>query len=479
MDEIVFLCMEFFEAKGAKFIVNSGKAVQVTYKNDNDWYWYSEYPYKLHHSQKWRSEDFFSEITKLKEHKRLWGLYCDSEMTYLLKTDDKSCYQIKVCTQDLDYHSADVKNFLDNYKILKIKSPMATRKSNIIDEVVKQSKDKNRILFITNRVSLSKDIAAKYSKYGVKHYQSSQINDHYDQAYSAGDSLVVQFDSLYKYNCEDFDVVILDEVSSLILYMTDTYEGKEKIYIKNINKFYSLRDKQFVISDAFIINFPFEGKTLGIYNEFRESLNVTEYQDLKIFNFKIQQVLKNGLISISSNEKRFLVTLETKFKAKGLKVLMLNGDTSVADKEKIYKLLEKKTIPYDVIMYSPTLTVGVSIFIEIKHHFHYDNSGTISVVDSIQMTRRVRNAKDLHFYIKGRSSYKTSSISKIERNLFNFKMYNEFGVCFGVTAPGKMLAEFKRTENILENSHKYAFRELLMLQFKKVKINSAKVEIKL
>jgi len=460
--------MSFFEAKGATFIENSGKAVQVTYKDEDTWYWYSSYPYKLHNRQKWKSIDAFSEITKLKEHKKLWGEYCDNEMNKLLSFDDENCYQIKVCTQDLDYHTKEVTDFLNNYKILKIKSPMATRKSNIIEETMRQAQDK-RILFITNRVSLSLDIASKYAQYGLKHYQ--------DKDYNAGDSLVVQFDSLFYYNADDFDIIILDEVSSLILYMTETYEGKEKRFSKNLTTFLSLKDKQFLISDAFIINFPFEGKTLGIYNTFREKLKVVEYVDLNIFNFKILQVLKEGLISVSSNEKRFLIQLQKKLESQGKKVLMLNGDTK--NKDEIYKLLVKKHIPFDAILYSPTLTVGVSIFTEINHHFHYDNSGTISVVDSIQMTRRVRNAKNLHYYIKGRASYKTTNIKNIERNLIYFKMINEFGVCFGVTNTGKMLAEFKKTKNILLNSHKYSFRNLLLYQFESVEINSTIKEIRL
>jgi len=472
MDEIIYLCMAYFEAKGAKFISNSGNAVSVEFNGESDWYWFSNYPYKLHSKNKWQSLDCFSEITKLKEHKKLWAMYCNEEMSELLKTDDKSCYQIKVNTQDLTRHPEDVKNFLENYKILKIKSPMATRKSNIIDETIKQCNNlQKRVLFITNRVSLSLDIADKYALYGLKHYQS---ND-----YFINDSLVVQFDSLYKYSEKDFDVVILDEVSSLVLYMTDTYEGKEKRFSKNLNTFLSLKDKKFVISDAFVINFPFSGKTLGIYNEFRESLNVVEYADVNIFKFKIQQVLKEGLISVSSNEKRFLLQLQKKLQSQGKRVLMLNGDTAQNERVKIYEILKNKTIPYDAILYSPTLTVGVSIFTEIQHHFHYDNSGTISVIDSVQMTRRVRNAKDLHYFIKGRSSYRTTSMDNIERNLINFKMINEFGECFGVTNAGKMLAGFKQTKNILTNSHKYAFRELLKLQFKKVTQNNTTNEIKL
>ena len=466
MDNIIYLCMSYFEAKGANFITNTGKAVQVEYQNDNSWFWYSDYPYKLHHRDRWRSIDAFSEITKLKEHKKLWQIKCDQDMTDLLQSDEQEFYQIQVDTQDLTAHSKDVSCFLENYNILKVKSPMATRKSNIIEETIKQCNTQNKsVLFITNRVSLSHDIADKYAQYGLKHYQKRE--------YNKGDNLVVQFDSLFYYNPDDFDVVILDEVSSLILYMTDTYQGKEERFNDNLNTFSALKTKQFLILDAFIINFPFHGKTLGIYNKFREELQVIEYSDKPNFEAKIVRETGKGLISVSSNEKRFLTNLEAKLRKRGYKVLMLTGDTK--DKPRVYKTLEMRTIPYDAILYSPTLTVGVSIFAEIKHHFHYDNSGTISVIDSMQMTRRVRNAKELHYFIRGRASYKATDINNIERNLKEFRIMNEYGVTFGITNTGKMLAEFRMTKNILANSHKYAFRSLLLYQFKAVTYNNQRV----
>ena len=63
MDEIIYLCMSYFEVKGATFKSNRGKAVSVEFEDSNEWYWYSDYPYKLYHPQKWRNLDKFKEIT--------------------------------------------------------------------------------------------------------------------------------------------------------------------------------------------------------------------------------------------------------------------------------------------------------------------------------------------------------------------------------------------------------------------------------
>lgn len=461
MDEIIYQCLYYFERQKFTFIENNGSSVKVSKEDsegyiDNDYFWFPTTPYKMYHTDKWKIVDAFSEISKIPTHKKYWQIKCDLDLNELLSRDDKDNYQVQVNTQDLLPHTNEVTSFLDSYQFLKISSPMATRKSNIIEEVVSQAHSRGqRVLFITNRVSLSHDIADKYH---VEHYQT--------QNYRNG-SLVIQFDSLRKYlsnNGHDkFDVVILDEVTSLLLYMTSTYKGKEKIYNDNIKCFTELRSKKFVLADSFIIDFPFKGKTLGICNNFREKLHVTEYLDKNFFTEKIRAKSKHALISVSSNEKKFLLDVKEMLEKQDKRVLLLTADTE--NKEQIYTILEQSKIPYDAVLFSPTLTVGVSIMSNIEHHFHYDTSGTVSVIDSIQMTRRSRNAKNVHFFIRGRSSYKTTKIDVIRKVLKEPYRDIHLGEPVGLNHLGYFLSHIKQMRNILDNTHKYAFKALLGYQF--------------
>lgn len=453
--------MDYWEKKGVLFQKNTGKSVEVKYQSST-YLWYPDSPFKLYHKDRWKQIDNFKDISNTDTFVRLWGEKAERDMRELLSRDEKDLYQVVVNTQNLGRHINDVTNFFNNYDILKISSPMATRKSNIIDEVILQGHQKNlSILFITNRVSLSRDIQTKYKQYNIKHYQ--------DHEYNKCDSLVVQFDSLFYYNPDDFDIIILDEITTLLLYMTDYYEGKEKRYKKNINFFMSLQGKKIVLSDAFIIDNPFIGKELGIYNEFREVLNVTEYKDKWAFLNKIIRESQKGIISFSSNNKSLLVKMAEHLKKRDLKVLLLTGDTK--NKKEVYKLLKNTWTYYDAILYSPTLTVGVSILWDIKHHFHYDISGTVSVVDSIQMTRRSRNAKNVHYYVQGKKTYRATSLPSIERGMDIFKMINKYGIEFGITGAAKQLAIVKQMKAIFDNGHKYSFRALLKYQFKTVNNN--------
>jgi len=260
-----------------------------------------------------------------------------------------------------------------------------------------------------------------------------------------------------------------------MLYMSDTYEGKEDRFKKNLRSFYLLKDKKFVLSDAFLLKFPIEFEScLGILNEYRENIKIIEYLDKKNFIGKMIREARKAPISVSSNEKRFLLITEEKLRRRGLKCLMLNSET--IDKERVYKEFENNKMNYDVILYSPTLTVGVSIFSNISNHFHYDLSGTIDVISSIQMIRRVRNAKNIHYYIQGRSSFLPVDLKSIQRRLGDgFKVVNEFGESFGINKIGEILSKIRRIKNILTNSHKYAFRDLLKYQFEEVEFNRLKV----
>ena len=64
-----------------------------------------------------------------------------------------------------------------------------------------------RVLIITNRISVAQDFSNKYS---IKLYNKDK--------YNVGDSVVVQYDSLWKYNIKNFDIIIMDEFISLMLH---------------------------------------------------------------------------------------------------------------------------------------------------------------------------------------------------------------------------------------------------------------------
>jgi hypothetical protein len=276
-----------------------------------------------------------------------------------------------------------------------------------------------------------------------------------------------------------FDVVIIDEITSLLFYMCDPYKGKENEYIKNINIFLDLdRTKKIMLLDAFILHNPFETcidttRTLSIYNKYREELSLKQYKNKNDLMYKINFISNKESVSVSSNEKSFLLKLKKLLEKHGKKVLLLTGDSK--NKDEIIKKIQNfgdannpsnlKDLGYDVFLFSPVVTVGVSFYFDIVHHFHYDNSNSVDPINSIQMIRRVRNAKVIHYFIYGRIFYRSTNLEYIEKNLNGFKILNYRSDYLGVTHQGKRLAKIIYIRNILKNTHKYAFKKLMDYQF--------------
>jgi len=444
------IIVKILQSSGVKFEEN-GKC----FYKDKEYFWSPNSPYKIYDSEG-KSEDFYYRVKNSSNFKLAWKKKVKEELEELIEQDDKDLYQIHVNTQDLGSHSKEVSLFLSNYDMLKIASPMATRKSNVLQEVIAQSSKANlKCIFVTNRVSLSFDIA---SKYNIEHYQSTK---------NPTEHLVVQFDSLHHYNPKDFDIMIVDEISSLMSYISTKYNGKEGIHKLNVMKFLALGNfKKVVISDAFILDYPWENKKeLGIYNSFRETHDVFKYSHRTSFLNKIKiDISKNRNISISSNEKRFLIDVSEYLKENNISYILLTGDNK--NKDNVYKQLENKNLDVSVILYSPVLTVGVSIMKPVYSHFHYDVGGTTSAVDSIQQLRRVRNVENIHIFLKAKSAYNNTKLSKIERSLSEYISYNEYGEPIQISSIGKQYAKIKKINNILMNSSTYGLLTLIKYQFK-------------
>jgi len=472
-EEIIKICYYYLKKIGVDFKENIGNYTICEYNNEK-YKWTPNNPFKLYHKNKWEHLDFFKEISKVKTFKKAYQNKCADDLEEIFSIDDKELYNIVVDTPILGKHEKEVQHFLEKYNILKIQSAMATQKTNIIKECIKQSNAKNmKTLIITTKVSLANESYQKYKDLNFHIYNKN--------TYKGCSNLIVQFDSLYKYDIENFDIVIIDEITSLLLYITTPYKGKEDIYNININILLNLDlHSKIVLLDAFIIHNPFKGKTFSIYNKFRENLNVIEYTDKNNFISTINRYSNSNSLSVSSNEKKFLISLKYFLEKYNKKVLLLTGDTP--NKEGIIQNIQHikslSDIGYDVLLYSPVVTVGVSLFFNVDNHFHYDNSTSIDPVNSIQMIRRVRNAKNIHYYLQGKVSYKQSTTKKIQKSYIMkyFTMQNIRGDFIGFTRSGKKLLEILKIKNIFENTHKYSFRKLTTFQFSNVILNEIKKE---
>ena len=346
---------------------------------------------------------------------------------------------------------------------------MGTAKSKIIEEVLFKARKRGlRVLFLTNRKSLANDVWNKYD--GLKHYLGDDIEDN---KYEIGDDLVVQLDSLHKFSAKLFDVVIMDEAATTLAHLL-TLENHQTKIAKQV---FSFSKKKLVLADAFIFDDMvdiFGNNVLHINNKYRDDVKLEFYSQRDKLILDLLDEAMNKPVTFSAGSTMILKIVAKIAKERGLKTVTLSAETPEAERTLIYKMMSKKKANYDILMYSPTLTVGVSNENQIDNHYHYDGGNSMNVLSSLQMTKRTRSAKSIKIFLAERSKYASTDLLRIQSQLTQFAETDEDGDTIAISKAGVNFSKLIKIHNILENRHKIAFIETMILQFK-IKGNTSKI----
>ena len=473
-DSIDELCLKFFQNMGfVAFKNNTDNSISFKHpteqKTPGGYFWYRDSPYIMHHFNASKNINIFDEIRKLPQAKDL--LSKDLNYQKCLESINPNAKVITVNQKFLkitDELKQSVSKFLEqNDGMFEIRSPMGTCKSTVISYIINEACSQDmRILIITNRISVAEDFNLKY---GLKIYNKDK--------YQIGDSLICQYDSLWKYNIKYFDLIILDEFISLILHSRNTINNSAI----NCGKFFASFNKKVVIADAFLSGFEnemFQNKKHNVWylnNEYRDSTLLYEYSNFNYFVMTLLKKAKTSKCTVSCTSLSMISALQILLHKYNIRVCTLIAETPSATKSLIYKQFSQETNDkWDVLIYSPTLTVGVSNLNNVDYHFHYDSSMTSDVISSIQMIKRTRKAKEIHFYIKPRINFVKTSYEEVkddyitnighnaENNyLFEMNVYGEPRL----SSIGKKAVSIDTFKNILEFNHKQAFEYFLKYHF--------------
>lgn len=467
------LCLNTFKNMGYTPI-RKNQNNSITFKHPSEkksvggYFWFSEAPYTMHHFNTIKSVNIFDAIRKTEAGKRLMEKKVNYDDAFL--NFDTNTKVISVTEKYLKVEGKEdiITEWLSNKDgLLSIKSPMGTGKSTIIQHIIEEAHDVDmKVLIITNRRSVAHDFAKKYT---MKLYSRDQ--------YNLGDSLIVQYDSLWRYNIKDFDIIIMDEFISLMMHSRSNLNNSSI----NIAKFFGAFNKKLVIADAFLTgyeNFLLSNKKSNIVqieNTYRDKTTLYSYENQNFFVQELLHQSKHKKITVSATSLNFMNSVKMILEKRGLKVITLTAETPDTTKELIYELFEKEEHDkWDVFMYSPTLTVGVSNLNNTFCHFHYDSSMSTDVISSIQMLKRTRKAKEIHMFIGERKNYLKTTYDEvrdeymknmgrnIEQNyLFDIDDYGEAKL----SSIGRSAVKIDTFKNILEFNHKAAMFWLLKYHF--------------
>ena len=301
--------------------------------------------------------------------------------------------------------------------LLAIQSEKGTGKTSNLLEALFKSKNvitkDTSMLFISSRRTFGIKLKNDLEEFGFKLY--SEITDPYITA----KRIICQIDSITRLDRDKYDYVIIDECESLARYITSSH------FSRNSKAGIIVSTLEMRADDAdhlYIMDADLSDRCINYYTKIREANHKSEKLNLIVNQFKpysdytIEYMSYEAWLNIIMNDieinKKLVIPMASNSKAKDLttkinrdfpekKVLLIHKETS--DEEKLIKLLKvnEEWNTYDVVIYTPSVCMGVSF--DVPNYFDniyaYGCSNSLGSQEFCQMIHRVRTPKNNKIYL--------------------------------------------------------------------------------
>ena len=311
-----------------------------------------------------------------------------------------------------------LRNFLDTY---------------FVDGVI----SKYTIRFISSRLTFTNSVVKDFNEFEL--YNDILDLDIIAHKYP---KVIIQVESLHRLSCYDkVDLLIIDEVESVL-------EQFNSPNHKNLNEAFAIfeklmRDTEHVI----LMDANISDRTYNILSHFRPNYQIYFHHNTFLrasddiyyftnnttswYNKLELALLQNKRIVIPTNSLKHatqcnkLIEDFCKLNKLNHRIQMYTSETSQATKQRHFKDVKTHWKNYDILIYTPTLSAGVSF--EDEHFdmlFGYFIDSSCNVEICRQMLGRVRNLKYKEHYIclKGRQKFLPTNIDHMKSLLLSKKM---------------------------------------------------------
>lgn len=128
---------------------------------------------------------------------------------------------------------AIINDFIKSGGTYAIKSSMGTGKTKLLTTILPENFSDKKILYLSHRQTFTQNIDGSFNKYGFHNY----LNDR--ELIKTSDKLILQIDSIkhllnYPHRLNHFDVIILDEIESLLAHLNSDTLGEWRMMICKI-----------------------------------------------------------------------------------------------------------------------------------------------------------------------------------------------------------------------------------------------------
>jgi len=304
-----------------------------------------------------------------------------------------------------------------NKKLIAVQSEKGTGKtSNLLETLFSNPNspinENTSILFISSRVTFGFKLLGDLKDHEFELY--SQIKDH--QILSK--RIICQIDSILRLERDKYDILIIDECESLARYLTSTHftkNSKASLIVSALEMRLS-EAKQIFIMDADLsdrcINYYIGATELKNMEDFHLIINEFKpYSEYQLTYCHYATWLRKILLMLEK-DKKIVVAMASNSKAKDLdkkiketypnkKVLLIHKETSEEDKKNLLLKVNEEWIKYDVVIYTPSVCMGVSfdITFHFDYIFAYGCHESLGAQEWCQMIHRVRSPINKEIFI--------------------------------------------------------------------------------
>jgi hypothetical protein len=328
-----------------------------------------------------------------------------------------------------------------NEKLLAIQSEKGTGKTyNLLDALFKSGKitEKSSVLFVSSRRTFGIKLLSDLKKYDFKLYSDIK------EPYITSKRIICQIDSLLRLEREKYDYVIVDECESLARYLSSSH------FVKNPKANLIVSSLDMRVSDAdhvYIMDADLSDRCLNYYSKVMDlketqfKLIINKYQPYA--NYEIEYMSYGNwlttIIKHIEDGKKSVIPMASNNKAKDLykklqqdfsnkNILLIHKETSDDDKVKNVLDIDNEWIKYDVVIYTPSVCMGVSF----DKPNHFDNIYAYGCFNSLgsqefcQMLHRVRNPKSNKIYLSMDQYKEHSEDDIVEYNIVEKMLCSDY-----------------------------------------------------
>lgn len=306
-----------------------------------------------------------------------------------------------------------------------LKAPMKYGKTNYLMNYMKQIMDNDnssgKIVILSFRRTFTSNMCFRLEKENLQFHNYIDVKD--DEITES--RIVIQIESLHKLsvqNYQDLDLLILDESESIIEQFSSLLVNCLEDCLENFVSLYNF-SKRVICMDANISAKTFNifdllNKHITIPKQFISKTYIRELDSnnspkytihIKKNTFETDLITDLSLgykIAFATNSLKIAKAIKRKVNGEmpNLNVGIYSSETSELVKKEHFSNVNLH-MKYDLLIYTPTLTAGVS-FEEVyyKKVYGYFSTGSCSIETCIQMLGRIRSLQEYCLYFNQQSA---------------------------------------------------------------------------